>query len=850
MAATQPEALRRILKFEPFRHQEFLLGELPARQGFMPWGTKAGKTSSMVMRVAAALWRTREKTFRWIAPTYGLSDIGEKRVLRALPNGFYKHWKADRVIEHKNGSTLQFMSGENPDLLAGEDCDGAVIDEAPRCKEDVYHQVLSTLISTNGWLAAIGCVAPGTLIATSEGLVPIDALRPLGAGLKKLAPLEPLSVAGLDGETPATHFWTNGKTRTVRVKLRTGLELVCTPNHPLMLCDEGVADWVSAGELKEGDRVAVARGHGMFGKFSIGVDRAWLLGVILGDGSIDLPDYRVIITNNDLRQPLEKLGWKRFRGDRSWRYRLNSKVFIQWLDELGWDFVKGPKKSIPNSLMGLCREEAAALLRGLYDADGFADSKRWRVGLTSTSERMIERVQQLLLAFGIVARRNWVDVEPTALVKASSRVCHLVATGENARTFMQEIGFSIPRKMKAFDGHKLPMSARVDASDVVPGGMVLVNAIKQKSSKTNKELRDAGFRVDYVTHESNRDRDIGRTLAREFLHAYRDAKDSEEWQRLDGHLTRNWFYDEVAAVDAGPTVETMDLHVPEGNAYVTNGIVTHNTPKGRNWFYQKVRAAQQGEDRGGGLVVNEKLGSWFRHFPSFINPGVLRSNLENFRDVTTEIVFKQLVLAEFVDDSAGVFPDLTPSTRTWERREGPDPNDIYVMGVDVGAKNDFTVITIWSVDKLKLEYWERFTWVDTVVIEDRVAELFETWNNPTVYIDRGGMGLPICNNIARRGVDIGRGTDGQPGVHFTSQNKPSMVHNWNLALERGEPILPPKDEWPELHDEHNDFEYTVTKVGKWTFSAAEGKHDDIVTSCILAWFGMTHQRFVGSVWTI
>ncbi len=425
------EPLLRFLRFEPFRHQTFLLRqELPARQGFMPWGTKAGKTSSMVMRVSAALWTTREKTYRWIAPTYGLSDIGEKRVMKALPDDYHKHWKGDRVIEGPNGSTLQFMSGENPDLLAGEDCDGAVIDEAPRCKEDVYDQVLSTTLATNGWLAAIG------------------------------------------------------------------------------------------------------------------------------------------------------------------------------------------------------------------------------------------------------------------------------------------------------------------------------------------------------------------------------------------------------------------------------------TPKGRNWFYRHVRMAQQGVDQGDGLYVNHKIGTWYRHFPSYINPGVLRSNLDNFREVTTEMVFKQVVLAEFVDDSAGVFPDIEPCTRAWSKREKADPDDIYVMGVDVGAKNDFTVITIWSVDKMKLEYWERFTWVDTGVIEDRVVELFAEWNSPTVYIDRGGMGLPICNTIARRGVDVGNGTDGQPGVAFTSKNKPSMVHTWNLALERGEPMLPPKDEWPELHDEHNDYEYTITKVGNWTFSAAAGAHDDIVTSCILGWYGMTHQRFTGNVWVV
>jgi hypothetical protein len=425
---TTADPLRRVLTFQPFKHQAFLLRDFPERQGFMPWGTKAGKTSSMVMRVSAYLWGTREQKFRWIAPTYGLSSIGEKRVMKSLPARYVKHWKGDRVIEGPQGSTLQFMSGDNPDLLAGEDVHGAVIDEAPRCKEDVYDQVLSTTLAANGWLAAIG------------------------------------------------------------------------------------------------------------------------------------------------------------------------------------------------------------------------------------------------------------------------------------------------------------------------------------------------------------------------------------------------------------------------------------TPKGRNWFYRHVRQAQQGFDDGNGLVVNTKVGTWYKHFPSYVNPGILRSNLDNYGEVTTELVYKQLILAEFVDDSAGVFPSLDPCTRVWERRESADPDDIYVMGVDVGAKNDWAVITIWSTERMKLEYWERF--VDTILITQRVTELSAMWNSPTIYIDRGGMGHSITMDLYRNGLDVGSGTDGEPGVHFTGRNKPSMVHNWNLAIERQEPMLPPRDEWPELHDEHNDYEYTITKVGNWTFSAPEGKHDDIVASCILGWYGLTKERFTGSVWVI
>lgn len=425
------EPLRRVLALSPFQHQIPLLEEqLPAKQAFLPWGTKAGKTTSMVMRMARVLWDTREKKYRWIAPIYGLSDIGEKRMLKALPEGYYKHWKADRVIEGPQGSTLQFLSGEKPDHLPGEDIHGAVIDEAPRCKEDVYDQVLSTTLAADGWLCAIG------------------------------------------------------------------------------------------------------------------------------------------------------------------------------------------------------------------------------------------------------------------------------------------------------------------------------------------------------------------------------------------------------------------------------------TPKGRNWFYRHVRLAQKGIELGDGAYLNTQALHYYKHFPSYVNPGVLKSNLDNFREVTTEMAYRQLVLAQFVDDSAGVFPSLTPCTYRWEHVPEPDPNDIYVLGVDIGAKNDYTVITVWSVNLLRLVYWERFTWVDTVVIENRTAETSSKWNNAIAYVDRGGIGLSITNNLYRRDVPIGLGTDGEPGVHFTARNKPAMVHNWNLALERREPQLPPFEVWPEFHNEHNDYEYTITKAGNWTFGAPEGMHDDTVASSLLGWYGLTRNRFSGQVLVI
>ena len=44
-----------------------------------------------------------------------------------------------------NGATIWFKGGDKPDSLYGEDVYGAVIDEASRCKEEVWSAVRSTI---------------------------------------------------------------------------------------------------------------------------------------------------------------------------------------------------------------------------------------------------------------------------------------------------------------------------------------------------------------------------------------------------------------------------------------------------------------------------------------------------------------------------------------------------------------------------------------------------------------------------------------------------------------------------------------------------------------------------------
>lgn len=75
-----------------------------------------------------------------------------------LPKGTFKANATHKTITLVNQAKIWFKSGDNPDSLYGEDVFAAVIDEATRCKEEVWHAVRTTRTATKGKVRIIGNV--------------------------------------------------------------------------------------------------------------------------------------------------------------------------------------------------------------------------------------------------------------------------------------------------------------------------------------------------------------------------------------------------------------------------------------------------------------------------------------------------------------------------------------------------------------------------------------------------------------------------------------------------------------------------------------------------------------------
>lgn len=242
-------------------------------------------------------------------------------------------------------------------------------------------------------------------------------------------------------------------------------------------------------------------------------------------------------------------------------------------------------------------------------------------------------------------------------------------------------------------------------------------------------------------------------------------------------------------------------------------MVAISTPMGRNWFHKLYVRGQDGDW--------PDYQSWNR--PSTDNPFIDHEYVENQRRVLPERAYRQEYLAEFVDDSGGVFTGVRERNvdpdHDWHEYDGHQP---YAIGVDFARHQDWTVITAISREG-KLCHFERIQNVSWPQIQTAVTNAYADYSPALVSVD-ATRDNKIVSDLEAAGVHV-------DPVTFTPQTKRELVENLAAALENGELVL--SDE-PQLINELEIFEYDVTKAGNVRYHAPEGFHDDCVDSLALA----------------
>jgi len=124
-----------------------------------------------------------------------------------------------------------------------------------------------------------------------------------------------------------------------------------------------------------------------------------------------------------------------------------NKWFREFLVRCGVE--KRDKKYISENLMMMDLENISCLLKGLFDTDGYVH-KRFCIGFSNTSEKLVKQIQKSLLRFGIVSRiRKRKESSMKIYDKEYKTLPHFELTIHQKKSvldFYRFIGFNVQRK--------------------------------------------------------------------------------------------------------------------------------------------------------------------------------------------------------------------------------------------------------------------------------------------------------------------------------------------------------------------------------------------------------------------
>lgn len=292
-----------------------------------------------------------------------------------------------------------------------------------------------------------------------------------------------------------------------------------------------------------------------------------------------------------------------------------------------------------------------------------------------------------------------------------------------------------------------------------------------------------------------------------------------------------------------------------------------STPKGKNWFFeewakgwcQRCRKSHLKCPCADNKVKNLEYSSYT--LPTSVNPFVRPEEIETLRKNFTDRQFRQEILAEFLDDGAGVFTNLRACQRAKLQYE-PRAGKRYVVGVDWAKQEDYTVFIVMDYDLKKVVAIERHQGLDWNVNIDKALRCAKKWNRASLIIDSTGIGDVIYDQLAAVYPFV------EAFSIYNNEPKVRLIQRLQLAFERREIQIPITSRVPDgadpytlnedpegrlvelgnlLEGELQMYNSTVTpKTGKFQFSAPEGYNDDMVIALALAVWKCSEEPMV---WT-
>lgn len=445
-------------------------------------------------------------------------------------------------------------------------------DTCPRCqskRSELEEDGLLDQVNALHLVCGQRCLSLDTMVHTDEGLRTLDELRdyeafrvlPERAHTRRAEP----------------HLDTVFKD-CVRVRTTLGQEIDASMDHRFRVVRGDLRrEWVRAEDLKPGDTLMVRVGANLFGSGELSSDEAYVLGALVANGDV-MQSYRARFSHGDeeartlFKNALKSVPADVTVGGSGISVELSRRSFVDWVRAQGLQEWTAQQKRTPEAVRRAKSDAQVAYLQGLFDGAGCATVStegRVRVSYDTTSKRLAQEVQLMLLNFGVVSSIYAQPVRGFRGHGLTGSTCYKVRIKDAfVRVFAEQVGFRLTRKQEVAlraDSNRFYEEAPLGSADWV------VDQTNHLTSVLDAKMYES--RVRAARYQGQR------RTTRASLEWVRPYLEGDAKHRVDQYLEPGWVYFSVESVAPLGKLECIDLQVDDDPSFVANGCLVHNSGK-------------------------------------------------------------------------------------------------------------------------------------------------------------------------------------------------------------------------------------------------------------------------------